>query len=525
VAGVELALGVSVGLGSSALARAGGFARPAWVLAGVLAGTFATHLVAGYVSNLVFAVVFLAAVAVLADPSRRAVVAAAILLGAGGLAHPLFFLVGAVILLGAAIPLRARGASERAQSLRALAAVAGGGAIVGAGLALAFAGPPTLHVDTSQDAFLRRAGLGDTLAGAYRDRLFHRWTRYVQWASVPLALFGARLAGGWVRRALWAWLAVTVAGVAVGLVTEWVPPDRFITFGYTVPILAAAGVVRLRDRRRRRLAMAVASGLVLAMVAGSGIAWLREKPYLGRAAVDDVEIASAYASRAPEGTPWVFPVDSTSTRSSFVATRLQNLIRAAVPPDRIRDVFVVVPPPPADAPLDDRREWEAMASLYARDSASRGVPPVVVEVAGFDLGSGRRSVCRPPVCAALEGPMTEVADGVRISAPFAAGAPTPVDRALDSSRMRMAIAAPVVLAVLALVGFGWSSLVVRERAWAAALSPAFGAAALVIGGFAADRAGVRLSGAGPGLLVLAIAGGAGYLGLLAERRRGADAPA
>jgi len=83
VSGLECALGVGVGLAGAAIARAGGAARGGWVLAGILTGTFATHLVAGYVSNLVQAATFLAAVVTLARPTRRAVVAAAVLLGAG----------------------------------------------------------------------------------------------------------------------------------------------------------------------------------------------------------------------------------------------------------------------------------------------------------------------------------------------------------------------------------------------------------------------------------------------------------
>jgi hypothetical protein len=544
VAGAECALGVAVGLGSAALARAGGASRVGWGLAGALAGTFATHLAAGYVSNLVFAVVFIGAVTVLDGPSRRAVLAAAILLGAGGLAHPLFFLVGVVVLVVAgAIALHD---GVRGEAWRGVAASAGGGAILAAGWLSMLAGPAVPAGDTSQDAFLRRAGLGDTLAHAYRDRLIHRWTRYVQWASLPLATLGAARPRGWVRRALWGWAAVTIAGVFVGAAAGWFPPDRLITFGYAIPILAAFGLVWLVERwpRRRALAIAVAAALAAAMVAGAGIAWLREKPYLGTTAVDAVVTASRYAAATPRGTPWVFPVDSPSSRISFLATRARNVIRAAVPPDRIADVYVIAPPPPAGLSSGDEREWSELARLYAAEATTAALgapPPIVIDVAAFDdRDDRRRPLCgsptggsgtaQSPVCEALNAPMVRVADGVSLSALSSAAtgaAPlAPRDAALDSSTARIAVAAPLVLAILGAAGLGWSLLLTRDPIRALGLSPAFGTTAILLGGVIADRIGLRLDGAGAGLLVLALVTAAGYLPLVVGewRRRARSAP-
>jgi hypothetical protein len=537
VAGAECALGVAVGLGSAALARAGGASRVGWGSAGALAGTFAVHLAAGYVSNLVFAVLFIGALTVLDGPSRRAVVAAALLLGAGGLAHPPFFLVGvAALVVASALALRD---GVPAEARRGMAASVGAAAILAAGWLSMLAGPSVPAGDTSQDAFLRRAGLDDTLAHAYRDRLIHRWTRYVQWASLPLAAFGAACPRGWVRRALWGWAAVTAAGVLVGAATAWFPPDRFITFGYAVPILAAFGLVRLVElwARRRALAIALAGALAAAMVAGAGIAWLREKPYLGTTAVDAIVTASRYAAATPPGTPWVFPVDSPSSKISFLATRARNVIRAAVPPERIRDVYVIAPPPPAGLSSGDEREWSELARLYAAETttASRGAPaPIVIDVAAFDGRADRRPLCGPrapdapvsPVCEALDARMVKIADGVSISGGSAAAVVAPLaarDGTLDSSAGRVAVASPLVLAILAVAGLGWSLLLTGDPVRALALAPAFGTAAIVLGGVIADRLGLRLDGAGAGLLVLGVVSVAGYLRLFAgERRR--DAP-
>src|SRR4030095_3920893 len=70
-AAVEVVLAVAVGLAPAPLVR-----RPAGAvgsaLAGLLAGTFAVHLAAGYVANLITAAAFLAAGAPVGDPPRPA---------------------------------------------------------------------------------------------------------------------------------------------------------------------------------------------------------------------------------------------------------------------------------------------------------------------------------------------------------------------------------------------------------------------------------------------------------------------
>ena len=249
--------------------RVRGRRRAAWVLAGALSGLFAVHLVAGYLSNLIFAVGFLGACAAVAAGRRRATVAAALLLGAGGLAHPQFFVPGAAILaLVAAWALFVR--HDAGEFARLAWTVGGAAALLGAGLLSMLFGAAGLTPDTSRDGFLRRVGLGDVVRSAYVDRFVHRWTRYVQWVSLPLAGAGYLRARGTGGRILRAWLVVIVAGIPVGLLTGWFPADRLITFGYAVPILAGFGIVwlyarlsagragarpwawRRRPRRRRR---------------------------------------------------------------------------------------------------------------------------------------------------------------------------------------------------------------------------------------------------------------------------------
>jgi hypothetical protein len=91
----------------------------------------------------------------------------------------------------------------------------------------------------------------------------------------------------------------------------------------------------------------------------------------------------------------------------------------------------------------------------------------------------------------------------------------------------MILSSLTVLALLATVGYGWARAVVRDAIDAAALSPAFGIAALVLLATAVDRVGLRLGTSWVGLAVSAVAGAGGYLvWLIGEREPVADpAPA
>src|ERR1700675_4021993 len=159
VAGTQYALAPAIGLAAIALVRGrtpGG--RWSWVLAGSLGGLFAVNLAGGYLSNLLFGVTFVAAGAALSARSRRGTVVAALLLGGGGLAHPEFFALGAVILLAAgAWAFVQNGEHGRSDAVRVAGALVGGGAVVCAGLLSMLIGSPRISVDTSKDAFLRRA--------------------------------------------------------------------------------------------------------------------------------------------------------------------------------------------------------------------------------------------------------------------------------------------------------------------------------------------------------------------------------
>jgi hypothetical protein len=527
---LECVLGAAVGLGAAALVHQhavsstdgathveidNGGPRATWVVAGVLAGTFAAHLAAGYLASLAFAALFLAAATALAMATSRATVAAGLLLGAAGSAHPLFLLLGVPILLVAAAQARH---TDRAEVRRVVAASVAGCAVFAAEAVALLAGPGQLSVITSRDGLLRTAGLTDVLRSAYLDRLVHRWTRYVQWASIPLAVYGLRETRGFVRRFLIAWGVVSLGGMVIGLATGLFPPDRFITFGFVVPILAAYGLVRLWRAvpTRRVVAVAVAGGLVIAMTAGAFIAWARQKPFLSTAEVQAVTAAGQYASAAPPGTPLLFVVNDRDATATFLATQAANVIRAALPPDRIRDASVVVPFLEAGRPATSERI--ALARITSRDAeeavGAAGAPPLSFLLTPFDR------VDRPPPS------MAEVANGVFIETASTGtvlppATSHPVDPLEPSSPRETLLAAFAVLSLLLVAGYGWAWVFARDTVARLALAPMCGMAALILAAIALERVGLPLTGSVGPTMVSVVGGGGGYLAsFLLERRAG-----
>jgi hypothetical protein len=501
-AALEVALGVSVGLAAAALVRrrtsAGG-----WALAGLLAGTFAGHLAAGYVANLITAAGFLAAGALLDDPRRRAAVLAAFVLAGGGLAHPQFLLLClAILLVAAAIAWR----SDRREAFRLAAAALGGGAVLGIGLLAVRPGAPPLEVDTSKDAFLRRAGLTSELQSAYLDRFVHRWTRYVQWVSVPLAALGFTSPNGNAGRILRSWFVLTFVGVSFALVTGWLPADRFVTFGFAIPILAALGLVRLWHRleRRRALAVVVTATLTLAMLAGSAIAWNRQEPFISDGEVRAVTFANDDVARLPPGTPLAFWVNEPDDTVSFLATRAGNVIRAGVPPDRIRDVVVVVPPLDRETTSGERG---ALERLTARDLGAAeeraGRSAEVIVLTPFD------EVDRPTGALVVE-PSERTKDLFPL-----------VDPLEPFTAAGIAWASIAGLLLLTVVGFGWAQVGLGDAITAVAAAPAIGAAVLILVATALDAVGMHLGTTAGALAASALTGSGGYLArFVLERRTG-----
>ena len=401
--------------------------------------------------------------------------------------------------------------------------------MLGAGLLSMLFGAAGLTPDTSRDGFLRRVGLGDVVRSAYVDRFVHRWTRYVQWVSLPLAGAGYLRARGTGGRILRAWLVVIVAGIPVGLLTGWFPADRLITFGYAVPILAAFGIVWLyarlsAGRAGARWAAAVCGLALVLMAAGSFIAWHRQNPFITEEQTDQLEVVNRYAAAAPPHVPIVVRVDTGDETATFAALQAANVIRASVPPDRIADVHIVVDPFTEDGspPDDERRLLSEVTTREARAAiADAGGRALLARVDAFFPFALTANVERP-----ADGPI--VVPGVRAAGLGfqATAAADPVDPLEPSSPARIVVASVAALALMWIVGYGWARTAVDGTS-AMALAPVFGLSALILAAVVADRVGVPLDGwVGP-TAVSAVAGGGGYLLLFllgAERLAVADPP-
>jgi hypothetical protein len=528
-AGFEAALGAAIGAGTAMLVRAGGAmagerrgVRAAWVLAGLLTGLFTVHLAAGYLANLAFAAPFVAAAICLTLGTPRSTVMAAIALGGGGLAHPQFFLIGALVFAGvAAWSLARRERGWRSDAGRVALATLGGGGILAGGLLAMTIGPARLALDTSKDGFLRRAGLTDAVRHAYLERTLHRWTRYVQWLALPLAALGLMRTSGFARRVLAAWAALVVIGAPIGLLTGWFPADRLITFGFSIPALAGVGVVSvwLWLGRRVWLATLVAVALVGVMASGALIAWSRQEPFISPLEVERATAAARIADTLPPGTPLVFIVDDTDTTVSFLATRAANVLRAAMPPDRADDVYIYVGTPEnflAGVPTHrGGAEYDAMSRLYLEDIPTDPELPAV----GFVLAPFNRT---PDATAGSD--LFRWSRGVYATIPGPSTSGAVRDPLDPSSPGQIALGALVLLALTAIVGFGWSRWAGLDVPAAAGVAPAIGVATLAIGGVALEPLGLPLSGSwGPSVVVL-LAGGLGYLLLILQGKPSAPSP-
>jgi hypothetical protein len=516
--GLQYAMGPAIGLAGAALVRGrGGIGRPAWAVAGMFAGVWATHLGDGYVANLVFVAAFLAAAAMLARRTRRSAVAAGVLLGGGGLAHPQFLVAGIAILGVSALwaAWRDRAWSWSSDAGRTLASVLGGAAIVGGGVAAAMLGPPKLGGDTSKDAFLRRTGQWDTLRRTYLHRFASNWRRYAPFMTTPLVVFGGLQGRGFARRFLVSWIALSAVALPVGVATTWYPPDRILTFAFCIPLLAALGFVWLGRRLGRWwLAWPIGAVVWALMILAPIRTWAETSAYVSpremRHAVTAGRIAAA---TTPPGTPLVFVVNEPRTPSLFLTSHALNVARAAVPPDRADDVAVFAGrvgdlldghPTIRGDELFDLASATSFGDLVDTDRM------VVFVLPEFDTDPADREDPR----------LTAWTDDVRTTVPD----PRPIrpaeDEPLAESRPSFVVATLGVALLLVAVGGGWARWATGDLVSALLSAPAFGVATLTISALILERIGIAIGSRAGGIAAAIFAGGGGYaLAVVRERQR------
>jgi hypothetical protein len=440
------------------------------------------------------------------------------LLLAAGLSHRIFVAIGAVILLVVAgwqilEVRRGRRGGGTLGALRLGAAAVGGpaaalliGAWIGSG--------PRIPGDTSQDGFFRRHGLRELLLDRYRERFVDDTAR----AALPIAS-GLGLAVPWtltqpsrdergrfLHDVIASWAVLSVVGIAVLAATGWGPPYRVIQFAFFLPLAASAGLAILI---RRSGLWALAGGFVAAaFVAASMIGWFRQTPAFG---VDDVTAAAranVAVSSLPAGTPLVFVVDTEEPAAGYHVARAANIIRMAVPPARIPDVWVVVGRPgdvlAGEPTVTGDLEHDRLSEIYLREAA-----PVLDRAAiliirrfnpeGFEEADAGVAVA-DGVVALARGDEVTTRTTIQPSGPAGLGI------------LALFLHSLAALGLLSILGLGWARWMLGEAApRAVALgAPSAGAAATIIAVVAADRIGLLPGHAGSMIVVIGLAA-AGYV--------------
>ena len=505
-------------LGEDRLRTAGGVA---------LTGAFTAFLAGGWLANIAMVAVFLVALAVLASSagSPRAAWAGAILLLAAGLAHRVFVVIGAAILLGVAL-------WEMIGGLRRSRTITGGlrlaaAAFAGPGAALLLgawvAGGPAVPGDTSQDGFFRRVGLRGLLLDRYRERFVGDMTR----ASVPL-LAGSGLSSAWafraaepdaggrfIRRLLTSWLVLTLIGVATLAATGWGPPYRLVQFAFFLPVAAAAGFSILARLSPVRATLAwIAVGL-FAAVSMNG--WFRQAPAFSPEELEMATRVGAGTSELPPGTPLLFVVDTDEPAAAYHVARAANVIRMGVAAERIPNVRVVVGTP-ADVlvgrpTLTGDLEHDRMAQVYWREAAPLLDEGVILLLRAFNERGYAQALEIDDHAFVLADGLVELAEGRFRALPTAVeGSGSP-----GLSILELFLLSLGALLAMALLGWGWASWALSGASGARGLAlaaPSVGVAVAILAAVAADRIGMVPGGAGS----LAITGALGVGGYVAAAR-------
>jgi hypothetical protein len=505
-------------------------------VAAVLTGAFAAYLAGGWLGNMGQAALFLGALGALAvaPESWRGVWAGGALLAAAGITHPLFHLVGLAVLVGAVLAFLPTALRERRGGLPLAGSAAarlglgalGGTAAAGLGL-LAVAGAPTIPGDTSQDGFFRRVGLADLLEDRYTERFVGDASR----AAVPLAA-GAALAapavageasplarqGGATARPrfltaiLTTWAGLTVAGIAVLLVTRWGPANRLLVFAFFVPIAGAVGAANLVTRGRAVPTFAAVLGAA-AFVVTSMNGWYRQAPSFAPEELARATVAGRAVEALPPGTPLIFLVDTSEPAAAFHVTRFGNVIRMGLPPERIADSHLTVGSPEdflAGRPsVTGDPEHDRIARVYFREAipVSDGAAVVVLELfnpEGYEEAVRRGDQIAPGVVL-LRGPEVR---------------PTMVPSSVADTELggvELVMLSVGGLILLAALGLGWARWTLERPLAAVALSPTAGLGIAVIAGFVVDRvvAGAASPWGLPAAVAIALAG---YVAAARRRR-------
>jgi hypothetical protein len=290
-----------------------------------------------------------------------------------------------------------------------------------------------------------------------------------------------------------------------------------VGFALALPFLAAAALVAVARRAWRSgrwpVRTAGAAVLVAGLALGGSVTmrdWYDNAPTLSAKAFGYATAAGTYLDRYAPGRPVVFLFDTTP---GGVVTGVRTF-RAAAPPDRIAQVGAYLGDldellagrptiRPGDAAFNTASvaNWRSVQPVLSRD-------PVILTNPAFDVAFRALLAAHPDW---LVTPGLMVVAGPRPPGVQAAPTPGPVGGRF------LLVGGVAVLALLGVAGMGWAwSLIPGDPFERAALAPAFGIAALVLGGTVADAFGVRSAGVGAWF----VAGGTALAGWAPAMLRG-----
>jgi hypothetical protein len=533
-------LAVCVGLAVAAfVASTFGPDRILMTLTVLFTAIFLVPMVSGYLATLMFGAILVAAFCCLvwrlAESGWWRAVAPGVLVGAAGLAHPIFLGLGAVLIVGGAAPLltaKSEGGSHRTMQrgsmtrrLVVMALVAGAVFIAGMWLSHASGSP----FDTSLDSAYRRLGLSHLLVEAHRSAFIHGslpWllalglaaSTVVSVATTPPPTPEGNGTGR--RLFFWgvlsAWVLVTAAGLALVFRFD-VPGDRLATFSLALPILLAMGFARLLRSDRADVArvsepLVKARSWTLLAVHVLGIAlflgfqwllWSTQVPPSPVTITEARSVGTILASEPP-GTPAILVADVPGAEN--LAIDAVNRLRASVPANRTGDVYLYLGSPDDFVARMPSRTGVPGHDRLAQDSWRRIEPLVegsgpflAVAIEHFASSAYREAL-------GLRG-STQIAPGVAALPGSTLGAdrrPSPEDAALTSpgpapmSPWLPLWLSPMVLGLLAVVGWPWTRVAWRGGSTLVqvAVAPAVGLAGIALAAVVVDALGIGLGGVG-----------------------------
>ena len=501
----------AIAIGSAGAALAAGVAgERRWVAVAVGVGLAASPFVAltaiGYASNLLLDVFAVAAVAlaVRVGTGRKGAAALVLLIGAAAIAHWLFAIGLAALLLVYATgvfvfeKMGRRPRDQPTQHPARLLVVVGLGVLLGVLVLIASPDQPHRVPSTKQDATSKIATRLPEMKLAI--------TIPLAGAGAAIMLLSGRPASRRTAVPLMMWAFAAPAGLLAWKVFDMTIPHRIVPFALGIPALIVLGAAATRlwtDARASRPGGApwgTAGAIASAILVLAGAAWLAragadtwsdQRAGFNPAQVEQASTLAAYLETIPPETRVIVPVRPGVWRPL-------RALQVTLPAQRF--LFVKT----------WRVDFFGDTGAFRRRLASKYPPgTIAVYLAGYSDQAPLEGTRLGPGVTLLVGPK-----------PPGQASVAPIEPADAGELIRLtAVSVTTVL----IVGLGWTLALTGLPAFAAVcLSPAIGIAVLSIGGLIVGRSGFPL-GRGGGVIAALAIGALGWLAFaVGSRMRGPD---